>query len=92
MYGWNRANGWERGCGWPDGEPLGGNRRSKSRNLRLQKWKARPQCHYCGCLLAWEETTLDHVVPHSKGGPTTAENTVLACGPCNTKKANRMPG
>jgi 5-methylcytosine-specific restriction endonuclease McrA len=44
-------------------------------------------CAYCGR----KGNTVDHVVPQSRGGGTTWENTVLACGPCNTRKRDRTP-
>lgn len=34
-------------------------------------------------------TTVEHVLPVSRGGKTTYENTVLACAPCNHKKADK---
>ena len=34
------------------------------------------------------KATIDHVDPLSKGGPDVFENTVAACEPCNTYKAN----
>ena len=33
--------------------------------------------------------SLDHVVPHARGGETTAENLVTACGCCNYGKKSR---
>ena len=42
-------------------------------------------CQYCG---AHGEMTFDHVVPRSRGGRTTWENVVAACGRCNLRKAN----
>lgn len=42
-------------------------------------------CQYCG---AGGEMTFDHVVPRSRGGRTTWENVVAACGRCNLKKGN----
>jgi 5-methylcytosine-specific restriction endonuclease McrA len=42
-------------------------------------------CQYCG---AKGEMTFDHVLPRSRGGRTTWENVVAACGRCNLKKAN----
>ncbi len=48
-------------------------------------------CQYCGEQPGTEELTIDHVIPRSKGGPTTWENCVLACVPCNARKANRTP-
>ncbi|MEM8752808.1 MAG: HNH endonuclease [Pseudomonadota bacterium] len=43
-------------------------------------------CQYCG---AGGEMTFDHVIPRSKGGRTTWENVVAACGPCNLAKSNK---
>ncbi|GAA1563077.1 HNH endonuclease [Actinomadura kijaniata] len=47
----------------------------------------RGRCQYCG----GRGHTIDHVVPQSRGGPDTWENTVLACGKCNNRKGNRTP-
>lgn len=44
-------------------------------------------CAYCGK----RGNTVDHVVPQSRGGTSTWDNTVLACGPCNTRKRDRTP-
>ena len=46
-------------------------------------------CQYCGTDVDRKESTLDHVHPISKGGKTTWENTVTACGPCNADKADK---
>ncbi len=43
-------------------------------------------CKYCGTDVDWDDFHADHVVPHSKAGPTTVENGWLACSQCNTKK------
>jgi 5-methylcytosine-specific restriction endonuclease McrA len=43
-------------------------------------------CQYCG---AKGEMTFDHVVPRSRGGKTTWDNVVAACGPCNLQKGSR---
>lgn len=42
-------------------------------------------CQYCG---RQGEMTFDHVVPRSRGGRTTWDNVVAACGRCNLRKAN----
>ena len=42
-------------------------------------------CQYCG---ARGEMTFDHVTPRSRGGRTTWENVVAACGPCNLRKGS----
>ena len=33
----------------------------------------------------------DHVMPWSKGGPTTVDNGQLLCPTCNLRKGNRLP-
>ncbi|MFI1520636.1 HNH endonuclease [Kitasatospora cineracea] len=35
------------------------------------------------------DLTADHVVPLSKGGASTAENTLVLCRGCNARKGNR---
>jgi len=45
-------------------------------------------CCYCG---SYENLTIDHVIPISKGGKTSFENCVTACFDCNNKKNNRTP-
>lgn len=47
----------------------------------------RHRCAYCGA----RATTIDHLVPQSRGGGWTWLNTVAACSPCNATKANRTP-
>jgi hypothetical protein len=47
----------------------------------------RHRCAYCGA----EATTVDHVLPRSRGGENTWRNTVAACGRCNGRKGDRTP-
>lgn len=48
-------------------------------------------CMYCGVQPGPEELTVDHVLPRAQGGVSSFENCVLACVPCNSRKANRTP-
>lgn len=48
-------------------------------------------CQYCGDGFPTPELTFDHVIPRSRGGRTTWENVVTACGPCNLRKGSRLP-
>lgn len=50
----------------------------------------RGTCQYCGDKLTYEGSTLDHVLPKSKGGLDLWENLVLCCAPCNYKKGNKL--
>ncbi len=45
-------------------------------------------CQYCG---ARSNLTVDHVIPRSKGGPSTWENIVASCAPCNRRKGDSLP-
>ncbi|MDA7861478.1 DUF262 domain-containing protein [bacterium] len=44
------------------------------------------ECKYCGAEVPWDDFHADHIVPHSKGGPTTVQNGWLACSKCNQSK------
>jgi 5-methylcytosine-specific restriction endonuclease McrA len=48
-------------------------------------------CQYCGTRPHKRELTLDHVLPRHRGGPTSWENIVTACSPCNLRKGGRTP-
>jgi 5-methylcytosine-specific restriction endonuclease McrA len=45
------------------------------------------QCAYCGEVS--KNLTIDHIVPKSRGGKSTFENTVACCKPCNARKGNK---
>ena len=48
-------------------------------------------CAYCGQQFKENELTLEHILPESRGGPTSWMNLVAACGPCNFRKNCRTP-
>jgi 5-methylcytosine-specific restriction endonuclease McrA len=45
------------------------------------------RCAYCG----GHATTVDHVLPRSRGGRQSWENLVACCLRCNNQKGNRTP-
>ena len=54
--------------------------------------QARQRCGYC---LTTERITgapmeIDHIIPHSLGGPTEEDNLWLACSMCNDHKGNQI--
>ena len=57
-------------------------------SMDTMKRAQRGLCAYCQKPLP-EKFELEHVIPISKGGGTTAENCVLACKPCNRRKRTR---
>lgn len=46
-------------------------------------------CTTCSCKLTWDDFTIDHINPHSKGGHSQLENAALMCRKHNSKKGNR---
>jgi 5-methylcytosine-specific restriction endonuclease McrA len=44
------------------------------------------RCVYCGVDLLKNEVHLDHVIPESRGGPTSLNNLQVTCGKCNLEK------
>lgn len=48
-------------------------------------------CQYCGEPLSLQEMTMDHVTPRARGGHTSWDNIVAACGDCNARKADHLP-
>lgn len=55
----------------------------KKNRLWAKEMLAQP-CFYCG----EPATTIDHKVPHSRGGQTIKENCVPCCNTCNGQKGN----
>ena len=49
------------------------------------------RCQYCGIIQSARELNVDHVVPLAHGGPSTWENVVCCCVPCNRRKGSRTP-
>lgn len=48
-------------------------------------------CQYCAEKKIPAKLGIDHVIPESRGGEDTWDNTVSACHPCNAVKDNRTP-
>jgi hypothetical protein len=47
-------------------------------------------CQRCHQYVIDTEVEFDHVIPFSKGGPTTVENIRLLCRACNRKKSDTL--
>ena len=50
---------------------------------------AQRKCTQCCRTLSWDDFTIDHIDPHSKGGRSRLENAAIMCRPCNSSKGHR---
>lgn len=57
--------------------------------FHFYEWNVLTLCAYCHDRLSKRTVTRDHVIPQSKGGPTTPDNLVPCCSRCNNLKANK---
>ena len=88
-------NGFFTIAGWKEYQNIDGMEKIKEQNrLRQQKRRNKAKqaligykdlCEYCG----QKGTTVDHIIPKTKGGLDVPENTVCSCLSCNMKKSNR---
>lgn len=59
--------------------------------MRKRKvWELSNNCFYCETPLTYEEATVDHKIPKSKGGSNQLSNLVTACEECNRRKADHI--
>jgi 5-methylcytosine-specific restriction endonuclease McrA len=77
----------------PDYPDMGsGKVKKKAQNngkRRRRMLRRHPFCRYCGCHVNDENSTLDHVIPRSKGGHNGMSNVVLCCLNCNARKGDK---
>lgn len=66
-------------------------RSTHSRAIRRRMLRKGKECHWCGVELTLDTSTIDHVIPLHRGGLDNANNRVLACEPCNSKRGHEMP-
>ncbi|MCX6601838.1 MAG: DUF262 domain-containing protein [bacterium] len=66
-------------------------KRSFSPEQRRILWNSSTErkCEVCHKLLTWDDFTIDHINPHSKGGRTRLDNAGLLCRLHNSTKGNR---
>lgn len=59
-------------------------RKENTVSRRAVLFRDKNTCVYCG----GHATTIDHIIPRSKGGKHDWSNVVAACKPCNSKKSD----
>ena len=64
--------------------------RAESRRISRRAILARDgfRCQYCG---STRHLTVDHIIPRSRGGPTSWDNVITSCEPCNVRKGACLP-
>ena len=66
-------------------------KRTFTRDERIIIWRRDYEtCQDCGEKVKFEEMHADHIIPHSKGGPTTLSNAQCLCEECNLKKSDKQ--
>lgn len=85
-FWWNARSG--RYLTWPNERPAAGYRKDViSRSLAKQVFERDAyRCIDCGTHI---DLCCDHVIPESKGGPTTLDNLQTMCRRCNSRKGVR---
>lgn len=70
-----------------------GNRMAKTERIKTRLlWEHGRYCDICGKKIRnFEDLTLDHIIPLSKGGKNEIENCQLAHRACNSMKKDLMP-
>jgi len=65
--------------------------RNIPRNIMLKVVRRDNQrCQMCNKYVPDNEIEFDHIIPFSKGGPTTTENIRILCRSCNRKKSDSL--
>jgi len=71
---------------------MGKKERNRLRRRRKELWEYyNGLCGICHKPIPLEEVTIDHILPKSRGGLMTFENTQPAHADCNVKKADKVP-
>lgn len=75
---------------WEFDEEYQKRERLKAKELKKSRWWQNliqnTTCYYCQIPIRRTEVTMDHIVPISRGGRSTAGNLVPACKNCNEQK------
>ncbi len=85
LYAYETVKCFQRGVPW-DGKPIrvGGNSNKKKTKLIDRDGT---KCFFCGYEMG-EDTTIEHLIPLSMGGPNDLHNTVLCHDECNQEVGN----
>lgn len=64
----------------------GGSREKRKKLLNKVK-----NCYWCKTRLTLDTSTLEHIIPLSRGGLDNSNNLTLACYTCNNDRGSEMP-
>ena len=66
-------------------------RKPSYKKIRERMLSKSNKCFWCEKKLTIESSTIDHVIPLSRGGLDNNNNRVLSCPECNQSRGNAMP-
>lgn len=75
----------------PEGLKPTKRKKKSTRQMRRKMLAKQPGCYWCGQVLTLDTSTIDHIIPLSKGGLDCSNNRKLACFDCNQRRGNTMP-
>lgn len=61
---------------------------SRTKKRRLFGSNIIMPCVFCNIKLTFDYATIDHIIPHSKGGPNIIENLTISCMDCNSNRGS----
>lgn len=64
----------------------------KIKTKRLNMFMENNECFWCKKVLKYSETTIEHMIPKSRGGTNNVSNLKLACRTCNSTRENAVYG
>lgn len=71
-----------------DANPFKWRKNAPSLNKTTLHTRDRGLCSYCLTKLPEKYSTIDHIIPESRGGETSWMNCTLSCKPCNSSKGS----
>lgn len=71
--------------------PFKDKRKASYKSTRKRMFKKSNICHWCREPMAWEDCTIEHIIPLGRGGLDNANNRTLAHEKCNHERGNDMP-
>lgn len=63
-------------------------RKSPEYYRKIRHQLANTPCKWCGKILSFNDSTIEHIIPLARGGTNGRDNLAIACSECNEKHAD----